>query len=122
MSKTYESVIIEGAGGLFLLLNDQINVIEYVKDMNYPVILVSSSKLGSINHTLLSLEALKQKKIRLLGIVYNRFCNEEEPIVENSLKEIRKHLIKLGYQNTIKEVGNIDVSNPLIENFDMFFS
>jgi len=73
LKESYEAVLIEGAGGLFVPLNDKINIIEYIKNKLYPVILVSSSKLGSINHTLLSIEALKQNKIRLLGIVYNRF-------------------------------------------------
>jgi dethiobiotin synthetase len=121
LKESYEFVLIEGIGGLFVPLNDKINVIEYIRNKLYPVILVSSSKLGSINHTLLSIEALKQNKIRLLGIVYNRFGSKETLIIEDSLREIRKHVIKSGYRDIIKEIGKIDLSKPLKEDFDMFF-
>jgi len=122
LKKSYDSVLIEGAGGLFVPLNDQLNMIEYVKEKNYPVILVSSSKLGSINHTLLSLEALKQNNIKLLGIVYNKFFEKEKLITEDSLCEIKKHMLKLYSMDTIKEIGKINLKRPEIEDFDIFFN
>lgn len=65
------SLVIELAGGLMVPINDQQTNIDLIKSFNAPVILVSKNYLGSINHTLLSFELLKQKGIPVLGIVFN---------------------------------------------------
>ncbi|CAM3796840.1 dethiobiotin synthase [Aquirufa aurantiipilula] len=65
------SLVIELAGGLMVPINDQQTNIDLIKSFNAPVILVSKNYLGSINHTLLSFELLKQKDIPVLGIVFN---------------------------------------------------
>ncbi|CAN5271684.1 dethiobiotin synthase [soil metagenome] len=64
-------LIIEGAGGLMVPLNDDFLMINLISQLNAQVILVSSNYLGSINHTLLSIEALRQHKIPVKGIVFN---------------------------------------------------
>ena len=69
--KTGNALIIEGAGGLMVPLNDKQFVIDLIKKLNAEVILVVQNYLGSINHTLLSFEALKNKKIPIAGIVFN---------------------------------------------------
>ena len=68
---THNRLIVEGAGGLMVPLNGQHTVIDFVKQQNLPVLLVANNYLGSINHTLLSVAALKQKGIPLLGIIFN---------------------------------------------------
>jgi|SRR6185437_11936896 len=69
--KTSRSLIIEGAGGLMVPLNDTFLMIDLIKQLNAEVILVSQNYLGSINHTLLSVSALKQYNIAIKGIVFN---------------------------------------------------
>ncbi len=60
-------IIIEGAGGLLVPINDQILYLDYIKKYNLPVMIVTYTGLGSINHTLLSLEALKLRNVSCLG-------------------------------------------------------
>lgn len=67
---TENHLVIEGAGGLFVPLNDQDCVIDLIKS-DYKVIVVSRHYLGSINHTLLTIEALQSRKITIAGIVFN---------------------------------------------------
>jgi dethiobiotin synthetase len=69
--KTDNTLLIEGAGGLMVPLNDHALVIDLIKQLNAAVILVSQNYLGSINHTLLSIEALKQRGIPIKGIIFN---------------------------------------------------
>ncbi|RYZ97311.1 MAG: dethiobiotin synthase [Sphingobacteriaceae bacterium] len=69
--QTSNQLLIEGAGGLMVPLNDGSLVIDLVKQFNAKVILVSKNYLGSINHTLLSVAALKQYGISLEGIIFN---------------------------------------------------
>lgn len=64
-------LLIEGAGGLMVPLNKQHTVIDFVKHYQLPVLLVANHYLGSINHTLLSIAALRQNNIPLLGIIFN---------------------------------------------------
>jgi len=64
-------LIVEGAGGLMVPINDQTLLIDVLGDWGLPVLLVSRSRLGTINHTLLSLAALREYGIEVLGVVMN---------------------------------------------------
>lgn len=68
---TSNPLIIEGAGGLMVPLNNQFLVIDLIAKLNTEVVLVSSNYLGSINHTLLTVAALKNKNIPITGIIFN---------------------------------------------------
>jgi dethiobiotin synthetase len=71
LPKTDNQLVIEGAGGLMVPLNDSFLIIDLIKQLNAKVILVSKNYLGSINHTLLSIQALKNYNIEVMGIVFN---------------------------------------------------
>lgn len=68
---TDNTVVIEGAGGLMVPLNSHFLMIDLIKKLGAEVILVSQNYLGSINHTILSLNALKQYDIPVTGIIFN---------------------------------------------------
>ncbi|RYE16145.1 MAG: dethiobiotin synthase [Sphingobacteriales bacterium] len=71
LPKTDNQLLIEGAGGLMVPLNDDSLVIDLIKQLGAKAILVSQNYLGSINHTLLSATVLKQYGIPLEGIIFN---------------------------------------------------
>tara|TARA_B110000037_G_C16962485_1_gene441566 strand:+ start:108 stop:740 length:633 start_codon:yes stop_codon:yes gene_type:complete len=77
---TENSLIIEGAGGLMVPLNSNELILDLVESLSVEVILVMNNYLGSINHSLLTLEVLKQRKIPLKGII---FCGETYAPGEN---------------------------------------
>ena len=83
--KTKNHLVIEGAGGLLVPLNDTDSIIDLIKP-DYKVIVVSRHYLGSINHTLLSLEALKHKGIDVAGIIFNgpEVLSTEEVILKRT--------------------------------------
>jgi dethiobiotin synthetase len=64
-------LVVEGAGGLLVPLNDGAFVIDLAMELHLPVILVARSTLGTINHTLLSLEAIRRRGLPLAGVVVN---------------------------------------------------
>lgn len=68
--KTENNLVIEGAGGLFVPLNNQDTIIDLIQP-DYKVIVVSRHYLGSINHTLLTIEALQNRNIIIAGIIFN---------------------------------------------------
>ncbi len=74
---TQNNLIVEGAGGCMVPLNDKHFVIDLINHLRLPVILVADLYLGSINHTLLTVEALRNRKIEITGIIFNGISNTE---------------------------------------------
>lgn len=72
-----KNLIIEGAGGVLVPINENIFMVDLIKKCATPVILVARSTLGTINHTLLSLEALRARNISILGIILNGPYNQD---------------------------------------------
>ncbi|MBA2880350.1 dethiobiotin synthase [Desulfosalsimonas propionicica] len=70
-------LIVEGAGGIMVPLNEKAMITDLIKHLGLPVLLVAKSGLGTINHTLLSLEQLKRREIAVAGIVLNGEPNPE---------------------------------------------
>lgn len=64
-------LIVEGAGGLLVPLNDRETVLDLIQKMGLPVILASRHYLGSINHTLLSIAVLRERNIPIAGLIYS---------------------------------------------------
>jgi dethiobiotin synthetase len=92
--ETENHLVIEGAGGLFVPLNNHDTIIDLIQP-DYEVIVVSRHYLGSINHTLLTIEALQNRKINVSGII---FSGEENKATESII------LSKTG----IKFIGRIE--------------
>lgn len=81
-----KTLIIEGAGGLLVPINnDGFTIADLIKHLNQEVILISRHYLGSINHTLLTIEALKSRKIPIKGIIFN---GQELPKTEEIIEKI----------------------------------
>nr|WP_315178370.1 dethiobiotin synthase [uncultured Flavobacterium sp.] len=81
--KTENHLVVEGAGGVFVPLNSNDCVIDLIQS-DYKVIVVSRHYLGSINHTLLTIEALQNRKIAIAGIVFSGDQNKaSEEIILN---------------------------------------
>ncbi len=80
------TLIIEGAGGILVPLTRKYLWIDFVSELRLPVLIVARSTLGTINHTLLTIEVLKQKNISIIGII---FCGKhDEPYIEDNRKII----------------------------------
>lgn len=101
LQEKYEYVLLEGAGGLMVPNDFDSLTIDYVKEQGYPVILVTSGKLGSINHTLLSLYACKQYGIPVKALVYNLFPKADALIEANTMEYLAQYLQKESPETTI---------------------
>lgn len=92
LQKHYEYVLLEGAGGLMVPNDFHSLAIDYIREQNYPLILVTSGKLGSINHTLLSLYACRQQGIQVDSVIYNLYPHTDQLIEDNTLEYLRQYL------------------------------
>jgi dethiobiotin synthetase len=111
LSDRYDKIVIEGAGGLMVPITGQYTSADFVKDYRIPVLLVTSSKLGSINHTLLTLEYIKSRGIELSGIIYNDFPNNDTIITDDSYRVISDFAEKMFYDVPVLRVPVVDDSN-----------
>lgn len=74
---TQNHLIVEGAGGLFVPVNDNDFIIDLIQYLKLPVVVVAKNYLGCINHTLLSVEALKSRQIPIALFVFNGDFDED---------------------------------------------
>ncbi len=92
LGSRYDYVLLEGVGGLLVPLHQQVLFIDFLVQVNIPLILVSSPRLGSINHTLLSLEAIQRRHLDFRGLVYNLHGHHPKEIIVDSLQFFRQTL------------------------------
>ena len=90
LKEKYQAVLLEGAGGLMVPLTTDLLTIDYVVENQYPLILVTSGRLGSINHTILSLEALKSRGLVLYALAYNLNDESEDELISKDTAEYLK--------------------------------
>lgn len=95
LARRYDIVLVEGAGGLMVPLREEYLTADYIAEKQYPLIFVTSGKLGSINHTLLSFEAIKHRGIRLDTVLYNLYPTvADKTIQEDTMQYIQNYLAK----------------------------
>lgn len=103
------NLIIEGAGGVLVPINHKYLMVDLIKKLRTPVILVARTSLGTINHTLLSLEALRSRNIQVLGVIMNGKQNlqNSNAIEVYGRTSILAHFPKLETvnMNTLKSVA-----------------
>ncbi|MEQ1135561.1 dethiobiotin synthase [Acinetobacter seifertii] len=97
LAERFEIVLLEGAGGLMVPLTTSLLTIDYVAQHQFPVILVTSGRLGSINHTLLSLEALKSRGLKLKALVYNLKDESKDPLISKDTSNYLKDYLAIHF-------------------------
>ena len=91
--KQYDFIVMEAAGGIRVPITENFDMADLAKLSNFKVLLVASPGLGTINHTLLSIDYLKSKKIEIIGFVFSpaSFVDElTEEIIADNAKIIEK--------------------------------
>ncbi len=94
LSEKFDTVFIEGAGGLMVPVSENFLTIDYIARENLPLILVCSAKLGSINHSLLSLEVCQKKGINIAKVVFNNYPEEDARLSAETCSYLKKYVAK----------------------------
>lgn len=94
LSARYDVLLIEGAGGLMVPLTDDFLTIDYVASRNLPLALVTNGVLGSINHTILSLEAIERRGLQLDYLLYNTYFDRDTVIADDTRGFIARYLMR----------------------------
>lgn len=109
LSDKYDVVLIEGAGGMMVPIKEDYLTIDFMAQQNYPVILVTSSKLGSLNHTLLTLEACKNRGLQIKSIIYNEFPIADPIIAADSYQYLERYIKENKMDTTLQRMPILDL-------------
>ncbi len=115
LAADYDHVILEGAGGLLVPLTREITFLDYLEQQGYPLILVTTPRLGSINHTLSALELANNRGLHVNGIVYNCYDATDEIITEDSRKVFLDALSKYGFPRRIVDLESVNESSVALD-------
>jgi len=107
LKSRHDFVIVEGAGGILTPLSWQYSMLDVMKSLSLPVILVARPGLGTINHTLLSLRELRRAKLNILGVVLNYSSAKTKGIIEASNKEAVERLGRVPVLAEFPFLGNL---------------
>ncbi len=115
-----DNLIVEGAGGVFVPLNNHDLMIDLIKKFNIPVIIVARSSLGTINHTLLSIHALHSRNIPILGVILNNYrASDNELKNKEAIEQYGQVPVLACFPNIDKltpdKIKKIKISNKLKE-------
>ena len=104
----FSPLVLEGAGGLLVPVSKEKMVVDVIRELECRLLLVARAGLGTINHTLLSLEALRHRKIEPLGVV----------LVDSGLPPVEQDLVDENI-DAIRRFGNVPVAGVIgrVENF-----
>lgn len=109
LSDKYDVVLIEGAGGVMVPIKEDYLTIDFMEQQNYPVILVTSSKLGSLNHTLLTLETCKNRGLQIKSIIYNEFPIADPIIAADSYQYLERYIKENKMDTTLQRMPILDL-------------
>ncbi len=95
LAGAYDTLLVEGAGGLMVPLDYEGTLtIDFPLANNLPVALVTNGKLGSVNHTILALEAIRARGMRLHSLLYNTHFDYDPVIAADSLEYMKMYVGK----------------------------
>ena len=98
LQQSYDVVLLEGAGGLLVPIIEQLLTLDYIAAQGYPIVLVTSGRLGSINHTLLSLDAIKFRGLEVHSVIYNHIhdnaAQTDAEIAASTIEFLQNYLAK----------------------------
>ena len=115
LPQTPRPLVVEGAGGLMVPLNDQTLFIDLFARWRAPLILVAATALGTINHSLLSLEAIRRRDLPLLGIAFVGAAQPESESIICRLGGVRR----LGRLPPVSPMTRTALAEAFARNFDL---
>ena len=123
LKKKYDFTLVEGIGGIMVPITTRFSLLDLIRKMSLPIIIVSSPKLGSINHTIFTINACKKIKIPIIGVIFNQMPTHPN-IVESLTPKYIERLTEVKTLSIIpfmdkcnfKKIGSYLGSNPFIKN------
>lgn len=111
LHENFEFVIVEGIGGLMVPFTENYFVSDLIKEFDLPVIIVARTKLGTINHTLLTIDAARSRGLKVLGIIFNNFNEDSLGLDEKTSPRMISDLSRVPVLGMVPKIDGLDVEN-----------
>jgi dethiobiotin synthetase len=111
LSRDSDLTIVEGAGGLLVPLGGGRTIADLIDRLGLPVLVVARAALGTINHTLLTVEALRRRQLPLLGVVFSRQHRRRDPSMSSSVEAIARYGDARVF-GTLPWIAHVDRASP----------
>lgn len=112
LASEYDFVIAEGAGGIMVPLNSRELMLDLMQALKFPILLVARPGLGTINHTLLSIRALRSDGLNIAGVVFVAPTDQEFTFIEEDNGNTIEHFGKVPVLGTIPYCPQLAHTNP----------
>ncbi len=114
LSKKYDFMVVEGVGGLLVPINKRQEayfVIDLIKDLEFPVIVVARPTLGTINHTLLTVNYALKEGINVLGVIINSHNPPEDSLAEKTNPDVLRKLCPVPVIGMLPYISDVTKDN-----------
>jgi dethiobiotin synthetase len=122
LSEKYDAVVVEGIGGLMVPIKEEYFVSDLASDIGLPVIVVASAYLGTINHTLLTVEHAQSKDLDVAGIIFNHPSKPEGTVAEKTNPDVVEDLAQvpvIGVMPYLEKMSASAIESAASENLDL---
>lgn len=109
LQRHYDFIIVEGVGGLMVPLTQNYFVANLIRDFKLPIVIVSRPTLGTINHTLLTVDAAIVRGMEIRGIIFNRVPTINFSVAEITNPKVVHELTSLPILGSLPEMSDVDV-------------
>lgn len=109
LEKNYDFIIVEGIGGLMVPIHPKYYVTDLVREFKLPILVVSKPGIGSINHTVLTVDAARIRGLDVKGIVFNRLPRANLSISEMTNPKVISELTKVPILGSLPDIEGLDV-------------
>lgn len=109
LKSNFDYLIIEGLGGALVPYNKKSLVIDIAEGLKLPVLLVAGNKLGAINHTLLTIEALRARKMKIAGVIFSNYRKSQDSLILKDNPEIVATISRAKILGTLPYSKNKDL-------------
>jgi len=112
--QTSDWLIVEGAGGLLVPIDRKKNMADLAVKLGLPLVIVARPGLGTINHTLLTIEAAKHRKLKIAAVVINRYHPHSATLAEETNPEVIARLARIKIPLIVPFDAKVDVRKGVV--------
>ena len=122
LTQNHELMIVEGAGGLLVPLSDDCLIADLAQQIGLPLIIVARTSLGTINHTLLTIEAARSRQLGITGVIYSQVTSAGGSLAESCSPGIISRISGVSVLGTIPDITNrSDLGEIAEKHLDLSF-
>ncbi|MBF0329711.1 MAG: dethiobiotin synthase [Nitrospirae bacterium] len=107
LSLKYEFMVVEGAGGLLVPINKKYFILDLIKSLALPVVVVARASLGTINHTLLTVKQALNEGLDVKGVIINNHCQPEDSIAAKTNPDVLRELCPVPVLGILPYLENV---------------